>query len=170
MWQPVRLTKTKRHVWPHEVWTVLFNHPTETAHALSQEDYFRRKEDFFLLMSSQQWQLYQGGISGWSCKGRTSVTFNSQWVGALSQVSHTGLFIITGGSCHKYYFWCSKHFVVTNRQNMSSVTTKVCLSWQNLWHDKTSVATNICHTNPCLLWQAYFCHDKRCVLCLSWQR
>ena len=85
------------------------------------------------------------------------------------------------------------------RQNTSFVTTKVYLlrqtcntssSWQKYaCHDKTFVVTN-----TCLLWrifdltkifcrdkhafvaakvfsrQAYLCHDKRCVTCLSWQK
>ena len=65
-------------------------------------------------------------------------------------------------------------------QNTSFVATKVYLLRQNFCHDKIMfvttkyfLTTNICHDKhmfvmmKVLLWQAYFCQDKRCVL--SWQ-
>ena len=84
----------------------------------------------------------------------------------------THLFFIIGESCHKYNFCHNK---------TSFVTTKICLSWQNVF--VATRVTNICRnkrnfvrTNMCLLcfvmtkvlsWQAYFCHDKRYVLSMT---
>ena len=110
---------------------------------------------------------------------------------------------IIGRSCHKYLLLFSTSFIMTNtyltklcflwqmcslRQKTSFVVTKVCLSQQNLCHDrrvccdKTFVATKIfCRSKRnfvatrVLLQQAYFCHDKTRVLsrqkktCLSQQ-
>ena len=99
------------------------------------------------------------------------------------------VFNIIGGSCHKYHFCCDKHmFVVTKHifcrdKNMLVMTNmpNMCLSQQNL-SQQTFVVTNCCHdkimfvtTDICcnksfvvLSRQAYFCHDKKCVL--SWKQ
>ena len=84
---------------------------------------------------------------------------------------------IISGNCHKYHFCRNKTSVATSMclswQNTSFVVTKVRLLRQNFCcnkitfvttkyfcRNKTVVATNICR-NKNVLWQAYFCHDKR---------
>ena len=80
--------------------------------------------------------------------------------------------------CLNKQFCHDKHtFVTTNtclsRQNISFVSTKSCLSRQVFVVTEVLLRQNIFVATKVLWWQAYFCHDKRCVLLwqthLSWQ-
>ena len=67
-------------------------------------------------------------------------------------------------------FCCDKRWTYACCDKTFDVT-KLCLSQQNICHDKHNrVTTNFCccdkHnfvTTKVLLWHAYFCHDKKCV-------
>ena len=93
---------------------------------------------------------------------------------------------IIGRSCHKYLSQVSK--VLSWQTHVCHDKTRLLLRQKYACRDKTFVATKLCLsgqnifvrtkllswqifvvTNMCLSRQAYFCHDKWSVLCLSWQ-
>ena len=114
----------------------------------------------------------------------TIALISAFWADPLSLVGAciSIFFIATSFFLPKVCMSWKHNFVAT-----TFVTTNMCLSrfsynksmlvaTKHICHNKhVFVTSSICHdktlvtTNIILSWQAYFCHDKRHVLCLSWQ-
>ena len=81
--------------------------------------------------------------------------------------------------CHDKHMFVAKNTNLLSQQNYVLswqnifVTANTCLSWQKFCHNKHTFvvtkdvfgATSFVTTKICLLWQAYFCHNKRHVCC-----